>query len=590
MTIRFSGLPTSLAFVLLAVVAAAPGLRAQQDGPVFVPVAEHEGVLKGVIDRHDGKPDWIAVLKTDEAAYLIVGPTDTYQEMKRFAGKKVVVKGGVATYMRMSDGEVIKLEGRVGNIRYQGNLEIASVDEIRLAGERNGPESALVCRIRTKRFLGKRWQGALVVVEVTNKGKVALEPAAFTVSVTPNPQRLDASARLIRRVTAPQAGNLGRPVAPGKKMDYWFMVACESAGDRLAVEVAESFEPAPGESVRPEIEIGPFEDGRFEELGTEHPATSVRLVNHDDRDLDLVFLASFRRPTEAVVALQVRLAAGETRKLSITHLPVHGLGERAWQWPGAAVDKLELVDWCGHARTVDTGAATPAAVDPRAAPTGAGAAALATAWSRGYAYPGRSGTLRGRFEFGTRKDGDDLWEGFEKLSGRFEIEGFRGLMNAGSGFGKARVEFDQAVTEAQHGQFESAIFDRFAMWAGRDFAGRGSFADRFAGSRIEEKPGRKGVFVVEGSTIREVAVEDGRVVAMLIEGWPLRRFGWSTSGNEGQVLRITTGQEVLSGRYAAVPGVVGLMLPVSMRFERVFGPDWGPETLELGELSFSADP
>jgi hypothetical protein len=576
--------------LLVVTVALMGHLVAQNAGPVFMPIDTYEGKIRGKTDRHDGRSEWVGLLETKDGNWLLVGPASGETGLKKFVDKNVTVRGRAATFMREPSGEVQKLEGKVGGMTYQGNLEVADLADVALAGSGSRglvSTSPLRCRIKKRSHLGKRLAGSLVEVEVTNTGDRPLEPVRFEIDVTPRPKEMVESRRLLDRVEGPHLGRSGRTVPPKGKLSYWLMVGASEESDKIDVVVREWIDGDGSDKDLPVVTIGSPEAATFQELGATHPATSFALDNASDDNLDLFFLATFKRPAAAQAILRVSLGAREHRKTLITHLPSHGYGDGAIQWPGAQVTSLQLVDWSRRGAAATNPSAEPVVVENVSPPAGSGATALAVAWRSSYAYPQTAHLLTGRFSFETKKGGDGVWCGFDKLSGTFRLEGFRGFMNRPPLWSRATFQVDQSIPENLREAINSALADRFQLWAERDFAGRGQFEERFAGTTIEPKVGAPETFVITGGSIREVETAGGRVASLLVDGWPKRRFTWTESLGQSLATTITTGDEVLFARFAAVAGTKDFLMPVEFRFERVFGPDWGPEIFRFDGLTAS---
>lgn len=574
--------------LLVAAAVSMGHLVAQNAGPVFTPIDTYEGKIRGKMDRHDGRSEWVGLLETKDGNWLLVGPASGETGLKKFVDKNVTVRGRTATFMREPSGEIQKLDGKVGGMTYRGNLEVAELADVALAS--SGPRalvntSPLRCRIKKRSSLGKRFQGSLVEVEVTNTGDRPFEPIRFELDVTPRPKDMIESRRLLDRVEGPHLGRNGRSVPPKGKLSYWLMVGASEESDKIDVVVREWIDGHGSDKGMPAVTIGAPESATFEELGTTHPATSIALENASDQDLDLFLLATFKRPAAAQAILRVSLGAREHRKTLITHLPSHGYGDGAIQWPGAQVTSLQLVDWSGRGAAATNPLAEPVVVETVSPPSGSGAAALAIAWRSSYAYPQAAHLLTGKFSFETKKGGDTVWHGFDKLSGSFRLEGFRGFMNRPPLWSRAIFQVDQSIPENLREAINSALADRFQLWAERDYAGRGQFEERFAGTTIEPKAGAPQTFVITGGSIREVETAGGRVVRLLVDGWPERRFTWTESLGQRLATTITTGDEVLSARFAVVAGTNDFLMPMELRFERVFGPDWGPEIFRFDGLT-----
>lgn len=124
-----------IAALVSLVVAAAPATAQSKPNPPPQPVpskASVSGVLKGVDYTHDGKAEWAALVVGESATYSINGGGDSYKNMKKLAGKRVVVKGAVATEVRGPDGKMMKLAGTAGSVRYDGVVSITNASDVTL--------------------------------------------------------------------------------------------------------------------------------------------------------------------------------------------------------------------------------------------------------------------------------------------------------------------------------------------------------------------------------------------------------------------------------------------------------------------------
>jgi hypothetical protein len=131
MIVRLFGIAALVALV----VAAAPATAQSKPNPPPLPAPSKtsvSGVLKGVDYTHDGKAEWAALVVCESATYSINGGGDSYKNMKKLAGKRVVVKGSVATEVRGPDGKMMKLSGTAGSIRYDGVVSIANASDVTL--------------------------------------------------------------------------------------------------------------------------------------------------------------------------------------------------------------------------------------------------------------------------------------------------------------------------------------------------------------------------------------------------------------------------------------------------------------------------
>jgi hypothetical protein len=121
--------------LLLLFLASAPASAQSKPKPPAQPAPSKTsvtGVLKGVDYVHDGKAEWAALVVGESATYSINGGGDSYKNMKKLAGKRVVVRGAVATEVRGPDGKIMKLAGTAGSVRYDGVVSIADASDVTL--------------------------------------------------------------------------------------------------------------------------------------------------------------------------------------------------------------------------------------------------------------------------------------------------------------------------------------------------------------------------------------------------------------------------------------------------------------------------
>lgn len=224
----------------------------------------------------------------------------------------------------------------------------------------------------------------------------------------------------------------------------------------------------------------------------------------------------------------------------------------------------------------DAPAAAPSA---KALPTGEGVDALRAAWDFGWRYPAEPRRLRGRIEAQTPAT-DGLWLGRKQVRGELELVGYTGFRPSESSWSSYRFELEGTLSDVERLALAMALDDRLRLWAGRDFNGRASFERAFAGATIGA-PDAKGRIRIEGSRWASVLVRDGRVVELERRaGGPLE-LTWKKLGEDWLVVRTEQGSERLEVNFARAANE---WVPSALRFERVFGDDWGPEEFKLGNL------
>jgi hypothetical protein len=203
------------------------------------------------------------------------------------------------------------------------------------------------------------------------------------------------------------------------------------------------------------------------------------------------------------------------------------------------------------------------------------------AWDAAYRYPGRAVTLTGRFTIESPAT-DALWQGHRRLTGRFTLKGFRGWLAGEDRWQEAEFALDLRAPDEVKQQLASVVEDRFRLWAFRDFAGREPAERLFASAVFARVPnqGRKWTVRNCGWSSLEIA---GDVIAAYGFGRvPRRTIEYGKLGGTLVPERIVTGEEELLAKFADLGG--GWLLPASLEFRRVFGKDWGPETVTFKEL------
>src|SRR5690606_2768273 len=99
------------------------------------------------------------------------------------------------------------------------------------------------------------------------------------------------------------------------------------------------------------------------------------------------------------------------------------------------------------------------------------------------------------------------------------------------------------------------------------------------------RPGAAGVYDVTNGPCARLRIEGGRVVEWDAPSLLGGTIGYERVGGTWIASSLTRGDARVTARFQAVGE--GRLVPVEMRFERVFGPDWGPETVTLTDLRLS---
>ncbi|MBK8101240.1 MAG: hypothetical protein IPK26_29515 [Planctomycetes bacterium] len=220
---------------------------------------------------------------------------------------------------------------------------------------------------------------------------------------------------------------------------------------------------------------------------------------------------------------------------------------------------------------------------PAGPPQGLGIDEVRKAWQNGYAWSKDPVPLRARFEIKT--PGTDLiWQGEKRLIGSLHLGEFTGMRQDGTGWRSCTpVVEKKGIGPELQARLAQAIEDRLRLLAWRDFAGRLPFEVAFAGARMLPADGRAGTWTVTNCEFEEVEVKDGLIVRLRQAGGQDRRIDWQKLDGTMLPVRVTQGEAKVSITWKRVEGAC--FLPTDVRFEGLFGKQWGPETLRLSELS-----
>lgn len=215
----------------------------------------------------------------------------------------------------------------------------------------------------------------------------------------------------------------------------------------------------------------------------------------------------------------------------------------------------------------------------RAPPSGAGVDALRAAWEFGYRYSGTPREFNARFEVRSPAT-DGVWLGQKTVVGKVHLRGYRGFMRESERWTSYHIEIDAKLPDAQLSMLGMAVDDRLRLWSDRDFNGRASFEEMFAGATIEAADAN-GVFRIENGRLSRVVVRDGRVVEQSTRAGHTTQYTWSKVGEAMLVTRTLSGAEDLRVKFSKIGAD---FVPTSMEFQKVFGDDWGPETVLLSSV------
>ncbi len=206
-------------------------------------------------------------------------------------------------------------------------------------------------------------------------------------------------------------------------------------------------------------------------------------------------------------------------------------------------------------------------------------------WEASYRLPSDPIRIRAAFEV-LQPGTDGTWRGVKRIQGNLEMIG------VGAHLRSLQADCDGRLAMEVELALAGALRDRLLMWHGRDFNARPSFEEFFGGSTIA-RPAADASFLVENGVVARVLTRDG-----LVRGWEYpdggtRSFSYQDFDGRQAVTKVVTEYR---GRRGERSGgwtetvSIGLsrvgehLLPVSLRFEQVFGRDWGPETLKFKGL------
>lgn len=213
------------------------------------------------------------------------------------------------------------------------------------------------------------------------------------------------------------------------------------------------------------------------------------------------------------------------------------------------------------------------------APKGPGAEALAKVWNGAYRYPATGVTFSGRYVAHNDGKTEASWEGLTSAKGTFRFAGY-----LGGRYGHHQMTVTDKLSKAQAYRIGELVADRFRIWFFRDLNAREPFENAFAGATIEmEKPG---VFRTTVPRFHKVIARDGRIHAVVDRSGYKRVFGYAKVGEHMVMNKITAGDLVCTAKFKLVNG---RPVPVDMKFDGVFGKDWGPERIEVRAPSVDVD-
>ncbi len=222
----------------------------------------------------------------------------------------------------------------------------------------------------------------------------------------------------------------------------------------------------------------------------------------------------------------------------------------------------------------------------REAPKGGGAAALRAIWDASYRYPRDPRTMTASFVV-TNPGTDWMWHGMKKVSGKLRMVGI------GRDLRSLHVDFDGKLSPEVEMSLVGALSDRLLMWYGSDLCDRSDFDVMFAGATIESiraegsaEGSSEGAFAIDGVPwLAKVTTANGLVTSFVYRAGGKRSFTHAKVDGRFVVSKVEeppsgTGAEKWNETVTITHARVGeILLPATLKFERVFGKDWGPETI-----------
>lgn len=230
--------------------------------------------------------------------------------------------------------------------------------------------------------------------------------------------------------------------------------------------------------------------------------------------------------------------------------------------------------------------AVPDTSQPEALPpTGPAADQLRQVWERIYRYPETKTTLRCNFA-ATNPGTDDTWRHTREVRGSLTAKGFVGLRYLRRSWDDIDFVLDGERSGEMNELLAFAVSDRIGMWKGRDPAAFEDFDVFFRGAEVAwDESARR--FQIQNCIVEEITVAKDRVSEIKLRAGLKRAYTWKEMSGRLVATKIQTGEETLSAQWKEV--APGWHWPVKVEFRRVFGRDWGPETLSFSALEFKSD-
>ncbi|MEO0478029.1 MAG: hypothetical protein AAF196_00980 [Planctomycetota bacterium] len=214
--------------------------------------------------------------------------------------------------------------------------------------------------------------------------------------------------------------------------------------------------------------------------------------------------------------------------------------------------------------------------DKKPAPTGAGAKALAEAWSQIHQFPQVEDRWSGE-AFIVTNGTDGVWQGMDRFRATVHLNGFRHHDT------RIRLDTKGRASADKEAALGGVFTDRLGMWYGSDPQSMGHFEQAFAGYEIE-KVNSQGWHRLSGGPIQRVRVQKGLVREIV--GLAGRHIRVHYEDFEGIAIITRIERGLGSGAEVRIePTRLGeWIVPTRFEFREIFGEDWGPEVFELTGL------
>ena len=181
---------------------------------------------------------------------------------------------------------------------------------------------------------------------------------------------------------------------------------------------------------------------------------------------------------------------------------------------------------------------------------------------------------------------DLVWQGRREVKGKLEMTGIGRRMQS------IHFEFAGGASPEVEMALAGAFRDRLWMWYGRDFNDREPFERYFAGATIHAADA-KGTFHVENALVVEVRTDGKLVRGLALADGTADRFEHEVIGGRPVMTRYESDvggpkaksqdrwTEVMTLKFTPVGE---WLVPSQMKFEHIFGREWGPEVIVLKDV------